>query len=330
MIAKRKNHFVWRHYLKMWSQNDRDIFYITQSHNISSDSIKGLAMERDFYKIQYLSPIQLEIIRRVSLMADPDTQKHHAEILGNYIEIQRREQLLQMIQIKNSEAEKILDALKSNFLEDLHGQNENLAKPILAKLAEGDFSILQKSQNLCNFLMFLGHQAVRTRAFKEVFLAANISATNGDEGVRKELDGCWWFLSYMFGVNIGSSLFKNKTDLTFCLLEAPKGVNFITSDQPVINVHEEFIDGVAPPEMSDFYFPISPNFAFMVNDSGRFPNGLSSVAKHFVQRMNEKISRRAEKTIFGLTSEDIEPYRKNVGARVDDIQRHFSGRTAKE
>jgi hypothetical protein len=330
MIAKRKNHFVWQHYLKTWSQNKRDVFYTTQSRNISYDSVKGLAMERDFYKCQPLSSTQLEIIRLTSLKADPDTQKHHTEILDNYIGIQRREQLLQMLPVKSPEAERILDALKSNFLENLHTQIENLAKPILTKLAEGDVAIFQNSQNLCNFLMFLGHQTVRTQAFKEDYLAATMSATNGDERIRKELDGCWWFLSYMFGVNIGSSIFKQKTNLTFCLLEAPEGTNFITSDQPVINVHEELTDGIKAPEMSDLYFPISPNFAFMVNDSDRFPNGLSSVAKHFVQSMNEKISRRAEKTIFGLTAEDIQPYRKSVGARRDDVKRHLFGQIAEE
>lgn len=330
MIAKIKNHFVWQHYLKMWSQNERDVFYTTQSSKISNDSVKGLAMERHFYKCQSLSPTQLEIIRLTSSKANPDTQKHHMEILGNYIEIQRREKLLQMLQVKNPEAEKILDALKSNFLEDLHATNESLAKPILTKLTEGDVSILQNSHNLCNFLMFLGHQTVRTRAFKEDYFAATMSATNGDERVRQELDGCWWFLSYMFGVNIGSSMFSQKKDLTFCLLEAPERTNFITSDQPVINVHEELTDDTTPPDMTDVYFPISPKLAFMANQSDRFPDGLSSVAKTFAQSMNDKISRRAENMIFGLCSEDIEPYRKNVGARRDEIERHLSGQTAEE
>lgn len=125
-------------------------------------------------------------------------------------------------------------------------------------------------------------------------------------------------------------MFKQKADLTFSLLEAPAGTNFITSDQPVVNVHEELADEVTPPETSDVYFPISPNIAFMANQSDRFPNGLSSVAKHFVQSMNDKISRRAEKMIFGLSSEDIEAYRKNVGARRDDFERHFSGQTTGE
>lgn len=66
MIAKIKNHFVWQHYLKMWSQNERDVFYTTQSGKISNDSVKGLAMERHFYKCQSLSPTQLDIIRLTS------------------------------------------------------------------------------------------------------------------------------------------------------------------------------------------------------------------------------------------------------------------------
>lgn len=100
MIAKRKNHFVWQHYLKRWSQNDRDVFYTTQSRTISKDSVKGLAMEIDFYKCQSLSSTQLEIIHLISSKADPDTQKHHLEILDSYSKIQRREELLQSLQVK--------------------------------------------------------------------------------------------------------------------------------------------------------------------------------------------------------------------------------------
>jgi len=330
MIAKRKNHFVWQHYLKMWSRNNRDVYYTTQSLKISNDSVKGLAMERDFYKCQSLSSTQQEIIRLTSLKADPDTQKHHMEILDNYIKIQNREKLFQMLLGKNSEAEIILNALNSNFLEDLHATNENLAKPILTKLAEGDVSVLQNSQNLCNFLMFLGHQMVRTRTFKENYIAANMPATKGDERLRKELDGCWWFLSYMFGVNVGSSIFKQKSDWTFSLLKAPEGTNFITSDQPVINVHAELTDEIVSPNKADFYYPLSPKFAFLANQSDRFTNGLSKVDRPFARTMNAKISRTAEKMIFGLTSEDIEPYRANVGARRKDIERHFMRRMAEE
>lgn len=84
---------------------------------------------------------------------------------------------------------------------------------------------------------------------------------------------------------------------------------------------------MTPPEVSDFYFPLSPNYAFMANQSDRFSTGLSNVDRPFVQSMNEKISRKAEKTIFGLTSEDIEPYRMNVGVRLGNIKQTFSGQT---
>lgn len=223
MIAKIKNHFVWQHYLKNWSQNGRDVFYNSSSGKVANDSVKGLAMEKHFYRCRSLSPIQLEIIRLTSLKADPDTKKHHADILANYMKIQHREELLSQLGGKSPEAEKILEAFNSNFLENLHTSIENLAKPILARLAEGDFTPLQNSQSLCNFLMFLGHQTVRTRFFKEIYLVASRSATSEDESLRKELDGCWWFLSYMLGVNIGSSLFGQRTELNFCLLMPPRG-----------------------------------------------------------------------------------------------------------
>lgn len=331
MIARRNNHFVWQHYLKRWSENGRDVFYISPLGKVSNDSVKGLAMKKDFYRCQSLSPNQLEIIRLTSLNADPDIQKHHTMILDSYMQIQRREKKLQTLGIKNTEAEKILEAMNSNFLEDLHTLNENLAKPILTRLAEGDVTPLQNGQNLCNFLMFLGHQITRTRAFKETCLAAIPSAVSWGESYRKELEGCWWFYSYMKGVNMGWGMFKQRAEMNFCLLMAPAGTNFITSDQPVINVHEALRDDeMKPPEKVDFYYPLSPKIAFMANESERFPCGLSNVDRPFVQSMNEKMSKKAEKMICGLTSEDIEPFRRNVGVSLKDIRQRFSGKAVQE
>lgn len=112
-----------------------------------------------------------------------------------------------------------------------------------------------------------------------------------------------------------------------CLLRNTSTENFITADHPITNVHQS-CDGdlSSPPEEADFYYPISPRYALMLNTSDRFQPGVSDVDAHFVQSMNLKISEGAEATIFGLSKEDIQPYRAILGQRLKRVKEHHRRR----
>lgn len=321
MQAKKNHHYVWADYLKRWSQDGRNVYYVSPKGKIANDSVKGLAVKKHFYRCSFLSPIQLEIIRSISSEADAVTRKGHTSILSNYMQIQHREQLLHQLGNTDADTRKALDilnVLKANFLEDLHCEYENRAKPILVKLAKRDITPFGSDDEILHLSTFLGHQAARTSAFKQQCLMA------ADSRIREDMEGCWWFLSYVFGVNIGSMIYEKRRTLTFSLLTNDTGTNFITSDHPVVNLHEELKgDNILPPEKNDLFYPISPTVALMANDSNRFSSGLNSVDESFVLEMNEKISTAAEKTIFGLTPDDICPHLQNIGARIAKIRRRF-------
>ena len=319
MQAKKNHHYVWAEYLKRWSKDGRDVCYVSESGKIAKDSVRGLAKERHFYQSRSLSPLQLEIIRLFSSKADANIQRGHTSILSKYLQIQRREELLSLLGNTDADARGALEVLNANFIENLHAIYENKAKPILHSLASKDISPLQDDDQLLRLSMFLGQQTTRTSVFKQQCLAV------ADSRVREDMEGCWWFLSYMFGVNIGSMIYKARSSLTFCLLVNETRTNFITSDHPIVNVHEGLDeDRISPPEKADLFYPISPKVALMANDSDRFASGLNNVDESFVLRMNDRISKASEKTIFGMTPEDIRPYRLNVGARLTMITRHSS------
>ena len=319
MQAKKSHHYVWADYLRRWSEDGRDVYYVTPKGRISKDSVRGLAMARHFYRCSSLSPSQLEIIRIFSSKAEADIQRGHTNILSNYLQIQLRERLLSQLGNTDANATKALDVLKANFLENLHTLHENEAKPILARLANEEITPLQDDRELLHLSIFLGHQFARTSIFKQQCL------TVADSRIREDMEGCWWFLSYMFGVNMGSMIYKSRPNLNFCLLVNETGTKFITSDHPVVNVHGDLEeDEILPPEKSDIFYPISPTVAFMASDSDRFASGLNSVDENFVINMNQKISKASEKTIFGMAPEDIRPYQRNVGARLTKIRQFLS------
>nr|WP_269835878.1 DUF4238 domain-containing protein [Pseudomonas sp. MF6768] len=84
-------------------------------------------------------------------------------------------------------------------------------------------------------------------------------------------------------------------------------ISFLTSDNPVINVHpsvrDKKLSGEAPTS-TDLYFPISPTLAYMVNDSDTYGIGIVKADIELVKTLNKNMLMRSAETVFG-NSKDI-------------------------
>ena len=134
--------------------------------------------------------------------------------------------------------------------------------------------------------------------------------------VTNAIEHAWWFLSYMFGMNIGLSLYLDRHNTIHALLVNETEVPFITSDQPVVNVHScvsetEF----TMPQHSDLYYPISPRVAYIICDSQRFEPGKNVVDESIILELNIKMASQATVHIIGNTESAIQPFKKYIGQR---------------
>lgn len=50
---KKKHHYVWDHYIRRWSNDDKNVWHTTSKGNISYNSTKGLAREDHCYISKY-------------------------------------------------------------------------------------------------------------------------------------------------------------------------------------------------------------------------------------------------------------------------------------
>ena len=200
------------------------------------------------------------------------------------------------------------------MMENLHSSHESSVLPIFERLAVGGLEVLYENANVLEFLTFVGHQFARTKAFKDIALASLIRDTPDYMRVAQSMENSWWFISYMLGMNVGRELYLNRAAYTHSLLQSDGEVEFITSDQPVINIHEQvWRADYSAAEHADFYYPVSPNFAFVAAESGRFGGGLVKVGRQVVNELNSKLSTRAVSTIIGSSPESIQPLLKLVG-----------------
>lgn len=320
---KRNHHHVWANYMKRWSPNNRDIYYTTKNKKIAFDSVRNIAVERDFYRVQYLTNEHAQVIRGFSKLSDEELQKHHMSYLNDYLLMQQLSVLYKKSSIKDETADKMIEAWFCNGIENYHTAHENEAQSILESLADRDLSVLDVSDNMIYFMQFYAQQITRTKTFRDTIIAGcTKSSSLADKNLAKTVRECWWFIGYMFGMNMGRALFFDRKNDTHCLLLNDTDTPFITSDQPIVNVHQALTDEVKPPEEHecDFYYPISPNVAYMVSKSNRFPRGKLQVSVDLVDEMNIKIAKRANVHIISNSEESLKPYKKHVGIRLNLVK----------
>lgn len=311
--AKIKHHYVWASYLRNWSLNERDVYYTTAKGNIACDSVKGLAMEKDFYKSKRLTKEHLEHVNTFASLFPEGRQDAHIDILNGCLYVQKIEDIGKSL--GNKEIQEIINTNLSNYLEFLHSCHEDSALEIIKSLAKGDLTILSDDKRLSDFSLFLGHQVFRTKKMKAVAntIISNIDTTKS-RNVSRSINECWWFLSYMFGINLGLDLFGTRHDDGHCLLINNTSVPFITSDHPVIDIpltmrEENRLSGA---RNVDFYYPISPKIAYMIKAGDRLGSSKVEVTDNEADEMNSNIAKRANVHIFGDSESAIKPYRKQL------------------
>lgn len=304
---KRNHHYVWRFYLKSWAEGN-ELYYISKKGNVSRDSVKGLARETDFYKINPLTMDDVALIKRFSAMSPPFLQAEHDSQLKHFIRLSSVSNMISSSGCKSKDLNDIDKAIRHNSLEDMHSFYEDLSVKVIGSLSKGSASVLDNTQHMIAFCSYLGHQMSRTKSFKEKSLTA--FKDNPDIAITfpvelKLLERNWWFISYMFGINIGAGLFESKNRNNHIFITNKTDIPFITSDHPIINIHPSACENTSNegPSNADFYFPISPRFAYMINDSDAYNSLAEGIDSKMVNRLNKLIYEKSYENVFACSSE---------------------------
>jgi hypothetical protein len=302
---KRNHHYVWSFYLKSWAKGN-NVFYISQRGKVACDSIKGLAKETDFYKINPLKTEDIDFIKCFSSKSKQFLQDIHLSHLNRSIDISDVSHYISQSGIDSKELNLIDKAIRHNSLEDLHSIYEDLAVNVVSALSRGNIGLLNSNENMFALCSYLGHQISRTQSFKEKALDASKMIPIIDKNHHlylKLLEKNWWFISFMLGLNIGFSLYESKDRDNHVFIFNNTGLQFITSDNPIINIHSSLND-LSPgevPTSADFYIPLSPNYAYMINNSSHYNQLSNSIDRDMVNILNRLIFKKSYKTVFGCS-----------------------------
>ncbi|NWD69153.1 DUF4238 domain-containing protein [Pseudomonas gingeri] len=315
--AKKRHHYVWANYLARWGRGTKNVFYTTKTGKFAHDSVRAIVADDYFYKTTTLTSKHIEVIKGFSRQSPDHLQQQHMSYLNDFLKMQQAETIYRKSGIQNQEVELHLHAIKCNLLENLHASHEKKVLPVLAALSDEQLDVLQDKQHMVEFMAFFGHQISRTKTFRDSVIQVLSRRTDLEVEVADAMAHAWWFLSYMFGMNLGLSLYADRHNAKHALLINDTKLPFITSDQPVVNVHSCVSETVfAAPKHADFFYPISPRIAYIICDSKRFSPGKNEVDEATVLELNSKVAAQAMVHIIGDTESAIRPFKAHIGRRL--------------
>lgn len=214
----------------------------------------------------------------------------------------------------------MLEVAQCNELEGIHTEIELRARKVTDALTMGNLEILNDSSEALNFFQFLGHQITRTKSFKDKAILGLKRDSDLEKAAAISMENSWWILSFMWGINVGTSLFNTRKAARISLLRNSTETPFIAGDQPIVNVHSSVSeDEIKAPEYGDFFYPLSPHMGIIISDSERFENGVIEVDEETVDEFNKKIASQAVIHIIGNSIEALKPYMKHIGTRYKKI-----------
>lgn len=314
--AKKRHHYVWAKYLARWGNGTGSVFYTTTTGKIAHDSVRAIAVDDYFYKTTTLSSKHIEVIKGFSRQSPDRLHQQHMSYLNDFLMMQQAESIYRKSGTRDPELDLHLHAIKCNLLENLHASHERAALSVLAALADEQLDVLQEELHMIGFMAFIGHQISRTKTFRDGVMKVLWRRNATEIEVADAMVHAWWFLSYMYGMNIGSSLYIDRHNARHALLVNDTKVPFITSDQPVVNVHSSVSETeFAAPKQADFYYPISPRVAYIICDSERFRSGKNEIDESTVVELNSKVAAQAMVHIIGHTEDAIRSFKRYIGKR---------------
>jgi hypothetical protein len=262
-MVTRRQHYVWQHYLRAWAPTGK--LHCLRAQRVFAADTKNVALQKDFYRLEQLGPADLAFLKALAMKSPPDTHTLHEGWINGFNGIFAIQQLCESSGRSQPEVDDAIEEAIIELEEKLHGAIEAANQRHLDALRKEDLSVLSSADGFAQFSHFLSVQYMRTSC-----MHANCVR------VLQEIPGLnaksvWGVLRHIYATNVGRALYVQRGDLSFALLKAPPGQEFVTTDQPVINMDAL---GRASDEQSEkliLYYPLAPASALLIDavDLGR-------------------------------------------------------------
>lgn len=299
MSNTRRQHYVWAHYLKAWT-NRNSLCVLTKEGKAFATNPINVAQSRDFYRLPILTEEDERFVERwieTSNSREGIRQLNREAFSMLAIPSRVRRAMGRQLAALPSLVE-ALEQAEIQVEEAFFAGRESASVNALAQLRSGVSSFWHDENEALNFSVFVSQQLLRTKRMRENYL----------KGFASEFRGMaerTWFMLRICAVNgMGFSLFAERSEFSFEFLEAPESAEFITGDQPIRNL-------VEPVRHNDLalYYPVSPTRAVIFRHYDAPPTPSGQLTTDEVMSLNVHTYTYAHEMVFGQNASVLESVR---------------------
>lgn len=309
-MKKKKQHYVWRKYLRAWSKNET--IYCHRENKIYIAELMAVGSENYFYKLKELSEPEIEVVRGLGLKNAPEAL---VGVLNNFIDIFTivftLRNKIRSAGTSTADMEEKIEELIVNTEEDLHAEIERQSNKYIDRLLAQDIGFYEDEQDRMDFLYYMSVQYVRTKKMKH-----DVISTIG-EIPQIDAESVWNVLKHMYATLIARSIL-HKGGFHLVILENNTATPFITGDQPVINTFAISKEPGSEVVDLEFYYPLSPLVSILLTNQKHYVSTrYININEESVKKFNSDIISESHEQIYAEsvnTLEQLFPKAKIVGS----------------
>ena len=282
---------------------------------------------RDYYRLAEVSETDLAFLAAMFRKSNPELWKGHSKLIIELGYIANANNLIQKSGTASEEEKKFARDWVIEAEEKLQGGIEKSALPIVEELRRKQLAFLSDYSKAVNFFEFLAQQYFRTRAVRDAIGAE----------LRESIPGLSFehlknIVCHCGANNVGASLFVDREKFEVAFLESRPDSEFITGDQPIINLFRSKDENTPPTELA-LYYPLEPGLA-MVLSPKEYELKSTRLSSELVDELNglivlqsrEFLVAKSPKALRGTIENSHESGQKDGGVLLGRLRDGNAGR----
>jgi hypothetical protein len=299
-VTKRQ-HYVWQKYLSKWTQSNQIWTYFIGENKIIETSLGNVAQKRYFYELRKFTKCDIKsIMDLINGFASPEIITISRKILEICSSIKKGK--LVDKSMNNDDKDKTVKKTRRQIIENYHGDIENKGVPILEIKTVGKFKEYIEVNNVNDMLLYVYTQYWRTEKTRKSF----VDRQNAPSVLKKH-----WSIICIFLAQSCTWNTHIDTNTRYKFIYNDTKVEFLTSDQPAINLVSNIINEEDVKDL-ELYYPLSPETALIIHFDPSQQDRIKGVDadEDYVKYLNHKMIEDADFFIFSENKKQLEELSK--------------------
>lgn len=295
----KRQHYVWRQYLKAWTIKDKIFSYNKYQKQICPSSLMKVAQQNYFNRFYEVSGIEKEFLDYTCRNLKGPIKNYLCDILKLVDIFTSIKNINSQLGIPNND----LEVLEKNGYESLHTKMESCGNKLINCRKFEDIKFFDDDLSKFEALTFLSYQYFRTKNQRDRQIE---SFRNEGLDINKIFSPLAIINAAKLSQNIS---FDPSIRYIFLEKSHDSDLSFITCDQPVINLVGNITDEEGAVKNLIFYYPISPNNAIKISFEKSGEKYQHQILKsEEIHLFNCKMRDEYNEFIFSNSSSELEKY----------------------